>query len=63
VRQGSRIRVTGEGAALSEVRRADGSLAARFARGAQSFPPDRPGVYFLTARTPAGAATRAFAFF
>jgi hypothetical protein len=62
-REGARIRVTGEGALLTEVRRADGRVAARFPRGSGSFAPDRPGVYLLTARTPEGTAARAFAFF
>ncbi len=64
-RVGDMLRVSGEGAAFSEVRRADGSLCASFASVANvtGFAPDRPGLYFATVRTAAGSAVRKFAFY
>ena len=63
-RDGAWLKVTGEGARLSEVRRADGTLVARYARGSaeRGFRPDRPGLYIVTARTEAGSAARKFVF-
>lgn len=63
-RDGAWLRVTGEGARIAEVRRADGSFAVRFGADAgTAYRPDRTGLYILTVRTGAGSAARKFAFF
>jgi hypothetical protein len=65
LREQGGFRVRGNGARISEVRRMNGSLEARYSADAAvtGFSPRKPGVYLVSIVTPTGSAVRTFATF